>query len=60
MISRREFTEGYRRWFRCESPPEREDLCRLMERLDPHGRGSIDYLEWTDGIRLDNLAEITA
>lgn len=60
IVSRREFEEGYRRWFLCGTPEERKALDRIMERLDPKGVEGIDYLEWSNGMRLDNLGEITA
>lgn len=49
-----------RRWFVSESEDENSTLLALMKRLDPRNTGVIDYVGWSNQMRLDNLAEIAA
>lgn len=49
-----------RRWFRSESKGDRATLARTMKHLDLENTGGIDYVEWSNRMRLDNLADITA
>ncbi|CAB1102775.1 unnamed protein product [Ectocarpus sp. CCAP 1310/34] len=48
------------RWFVFESEEDNTALLNLMKRLDPDNRGVIDYVGWSNRMRLDNLAEIAA
>ena len=48
-----------RRWFRSESKGDRATLALTMEQFDLKNTGGIDYVEWSNRMRLDNLAEIT-
>lgn len=59
-VSHEEFEAGYRRWFRSETAEERAALLRTMRQLDPDNTGAIDYVEWSNGMRLGDLGEITA
>lgn len=43
-----------------ESEEDNTTLLNLMKRLDPNNRGVIDYVGWSNRMRLDNLAEIAA
>lgn len=49
-----------RRWFVSESKEDNTTLLNLMKHLDPNNRGVIDYVGWSNRMRLDNLAEIAA
>ncbi|CAM9371488.1 unnamed protein product [Laminaria digitata] len=60
VVSHAEFEEGYRRWFRSESKEDRATLARTMKHLDFKNTGGIDYVEWSNRMRLNNLADITA
>lgn len=50
----------HRRWFVSESEDDNSTLRALMKRLDPRDTGVIDYVGWSNRMRLDNLAEIAA
>ncbi|CAM9168705.1 unnamed protein product [Ectocarpus sp. 12 AP-2014] len=60
FVSHKDFEEGYRRWFVSESEEDNTALLSLMKRLDPNDRGVVDYVGWSNRMRLDNLAEIAA
>ncbi|CAM9685874.1 unnamed protein product, partial [Scytosiphon promiscuus] len=60
LVSHEEFKEGYRRWFVSETEEDNATLLGLMKRLDPRNTGVIDYVRWSNQMRLDNLAEISA
>lgn len=49
-----------RRWFLSETEEDEAALLRIMNRLDPEDTGGIDYVEWSNRMRLDNLAEVTS
>lgn len=50
----------HRRWFRSESKGDRATLARTMKLLDLKNTGGIDYVEWSNRMRLNDLANITA
>ncbi|CAN0086643.1 unnamed protein product [Pylaiella littoralis] len=60
FVDHKEFEEGYRRWFRSESDEDQAALLALMRRLDPKSTGVIDYVGWSNRMRLDNLADIVS
>lgn len=43
-----------------ESEEGNSALLALMRRLDPNNTGVIDYVGWSNQMRLDNLAEMIA
>lgn len=43
-----------------ETEEDNATLLGLMKRLDPNDTGVIDYVGWSNRMRLDNLAEISA
>lgn len=59
ILSHEEFKESYRRWFLIETSEEKEILHRIMKRLDSQETGAIDYIKWSNCMRLADLAEIT-
>lgn len=64
-ITRAQFIEGYNKYFVSandgSSSKEAVDpkLARLLERLDPKGSDRIDYIEWSNTLRLKDVPELT-
>ncbi|CAM9284253.1 unnamed protein product [Phaeothamnion confervicola] len=59
IINRAEFKAGYEEWFRVESPAEAAAYRALTGKLDPLDTGNIDYIEWSNRMEMEDLAQIT-
>lgn len=55
-ITRKQFSEGYNRFF---VPCTDGTMSRLLARLDPGNTDRIDYIEWSNTLRLEDIPDLT-
>jgi Ca2+-binding EF-hand superfamily protein len=55
-MTRGQFRDGYNRFF---TPSDDGTVDRLVASLDPRNQDRIDYIEWSNTIRLEDIPALT-